>query len=92
VPEDYVTGLLDSIFTEEPLVAVRILWFLEKLCNIDGMNHYFENDKDPRLVQTLQNLIKTDKNYKMKLLSLSFPLKYQGLKTILAYVRKIDLR
>lgn len=83
VTEGLIENITAQVVADDPLVAMRVLWMLEKLCTSE---EYFATEAEAKQSAIFEQLLA------LPLATYSFPLKYQTLKTLQAYIRRIDLR
>ena len=86
---------MEDIDTKHPLIVMRTLWLLEKLCNQDEC---FRDDREQKLQAIFESLVP---KFAPSLASAdtptsptfqSFPVKYQCLRTLYRYTKRINLK
>jgi len=87
VGQGFVDNVIQDIDAKHPLIAMRILWLLEKLCNHD---EFFRESKEQKLQQIFEKLVEIFISGQGSFCS--FPLKYQCLRTMYKYTKRINLK
>lgn len=80
LPQDFVFKCLQEFGNQDILVSMRILWLVEKQISLE---HYFAPDQ---LSQIFTILLDTEVD------GLSFPVRYQAIKTLTKCLKKINLK
>ena len=87
---------MEDIETKHPLIVMRTLWLLEKLCNLDEC---FRDDKEQKLQAIFEALVPKfasslapQEDAQPSTAFQSFPVKYQCLRTLYRYTKRINLK